>query len=296
MNRDELRTAILRRADMVGSAFVSDAELDAWIDISIAELHGILRTKYGDEYFSKTTWIQVIPGTDPNIAWPRLEANVESSIPGPDTGYASSYPMPDDFLSLVRVQFLRGDVTRTSVQVGTPGDYRIEASENWTLSTPDKRALPMHPIDTAGQLMDFTPRNWMSHTPKYRLRGGPVRQLSLTTLNEGGSPAYAEVWKMGTVIDFLPPPAERYAVQVTYVQAPQLLPTHPHIAYVICGVAAMCLSKQQQDPSALLAEQGKVVSLISGPVATVDAANPKRVVDVRGGGLRRRYGPWPYEP
>lgn len=296
MNRDELRLAIRRRADMVGSAFVSDGELDAWIDLSISELHGILRAKYGDEYFSKTTWIQVIPGTDPSIAWPRLEANVESSIPGPDTGYASSFPLPDDFLSLVRVQFLRGSVTRQVVQVGSGGSYSWESAENWTIDSPDKRALPMQPIDTAGQLIDFTPRSWMSHAPMYRLRSGPVRQLSLDSSNVGGSPAFAEVWIQGTVIDFLPVPAERYAVQVTYVKAPSLLPNHPHIAYVICGVAAMCLNKQQQDPSALLAEQAKVVSLISGPQGTVDAANPKRVVDVRGGGLRRRGWPIPFEP
>ena len=291
MNRDELRLAIRRRADMVGSAFVSDDELDAWCDIAIAELHGILRSKYGDEYFAKTTWIQVIPGTDPNIAWPRFEANVENSIPGPDTGYASAYPMPDDFLSLLRVQFLRGEVSRANVQVGVPGNFNTEAAENWTLNTQDKRALPMRPIDTPGQLIDFTPRNWMQFTPKYRLRSGPVRQLSYSTVGE-----YTEVWRTGTVIDFLPPPAEKYAVQVTYVRAPCLLPNHPHIAYVICGVAAMCLGKQQQDPSALLAEQGKVVALITGPEATKDAANPHCVVDIRGGGMRRRMGPWPYDP
>lgn len=296
MNRDELRLAIRRRADMVGSAFVSDDELDAWCDIAIAELHGILRSKYGDEYFSKTTWIQVTPGTDPTIAWPRLEVNTESPIPGPDTGYPSSYPLPDDFLSLVRVQFFRGEVTRSTVQVGSGGLYSLEAAENWTLNSPDKRSLPMHPIDTAGQLIDFTPRNWMQFIPKYRLRSGPLRQLSLDSLNVGGSPAYSEVWRSGTVIDFLPPPAEKYAVQVTYVGSPCLLPNHPHIAYVICGVAAMCLSKQQQDPSALLAEQGKVVALITGPEATKDAANPHRVVDIRGGGMRRRMGPWPYDP
>lgn len=290
MNRDELRLAILRRADMVGSAFVSDSELDTWIDIAIAELHGILREKYGDEYFSKTTWIQVNPGTDPNIAWPRFEANVESSIPGPDTGYASSYPMPPDFLSLVRIQFFRGEVTRANVQVGYGDLFSTEAAENWTLNCPDKRAYPMHPIDTAGQLIDFTPRNWVQSGVAYRLRSGPVRQLSYASFGQ-----YNEVWKHGTIVDFLPPPTEKCAVQVTYVQAPQLLPDHPHIGYVICGVAAMCLSKQQQDPSALLAEQGKVVALISGPVATKDAANPKRVVDVYGGGrgylaARRRFG------
>jgi len=295
MNRDELRQAILRRADMVGSPFVSDDELDTWIDIAVAELHGVLREKYGDEYFSKTTWIQVRPGTDPNIAWPRFEANVESSIPGPDTGYASSYPLPDDFLSLVRLQYLIGTVTRATVKVDVSGVSSWEPAENWTITTDDKRALPMRPIDTAGMLIDFTPRSWRTVTPEYRLRCGPVRQLSLSGY-VNGTPQYSEVWRQGSIVDFLPPPTELCAVQATYVRTAQLMPDHPHIGYVICGVAAMCLGKQQQDPSALLAEQGKVVSLITGPSATKDAANPKRVVDIRGGGLRRRGGPWPYEP
>jgi hypothetical protein len=281
MNRGELRTAILRRADMVGSSFVSDAELDVWIDLLVTELHGILRQKYGDEYWSGITWIQVRPGSDASIAWPRLEINPESAIPGPDTGYASAYALPLDFLSLVRCQFLRGTVSREVVQIGTGEDYQWRSAENWTLNCPDMRAYPMRTIDTPGELIDFTPRDWTSIGVRYRLRSGPVRQLSLTSFNEGGSPAYSEVWHHGTIIEFLPPPIAEYAVQVTYVRAPQLLPNHPHIGYVICGVAAMCLQKQQQDPSALLAEQGKVVSLITGPSATVDAANPRRVTDVR---------------
>lgn len=288
MNRGELRTAILRRADMVGSDFVSDPELDTWIDLSVAELHGILRQKYGDEYWSKTTWIQVRPGTDPNIAWPRPELNAESAIPGPDTGYPASYGLPLDFLSLVRCQFLKGTVTRQTVQVqaGNDGEFQLQPAENWTLNCPDKRAYPMRPIDTTGAMMDFNPRDWTAGGVEYRLRSGPVRQLSLNTFN-GGQPAYTEVWHHGTVIEFLPPPIAEYAVQITYVQAPQLLPDHPHIGYVICGVAAMCLNKQQQDPSALLGEQAQIVQLISGPSATKDAANPRMVVDAY---PRRRLG------
>lgn len=289
MNRDELRTAILRRADMYGSDFVSEPELDAWIDISIAELHGILRSKYGDEYFAKTTWIQVNPGSNPNIAWPRTELNVESPIPGPDLGFPASYPLPDDFQSLLRCQFLRGTVSRANVQIAIGEDVSTQATENWTLSTPDRHAYPMSTIDSIGDVIDFTPRSWVQCLPQYRLRSGPVRQLSLSTY-VAGQPVYSEVWHNGTVIEFLPVPAEQYAVQVTYVQSPQLLPDHPHIGYVICGVAAMCLSKQQQDPSALLAEQGKTVQLITGPNATKDAANPKRVIDRRGVGIGRRRG------
>lgn len=276
---------------MYGSAFVSEPELDAWIDISLAELHGILRSKYGDEYFAKTTWIQVNPGTDPNIAWPRAELNVESPIPGPDTGFPAAFPLPDDFLSLLRCQFIRGTVTRQNVLLGDADGSVTVPSENWTLVSPDRRAYPMTPIDSVGQIIDFTPRNWTQCAVNYRLRSGPVRQLSLATYI-GGEPAYSEVWHHGTIIEFLPVPNEQYAVQVTYVQAPQLIPDHPHIGYVICGVAAMCLAKQQQDASSLLSEQGKIVALISGPSATRDAANPKFVVDVRGGVGRTRRTYW----
>lgn len=47
----ELRTAVRERADMVASQFVTDAELNRWINSSAAELYDLLVQKYGADYF-----------------------------------------------------------------------------------------------------------------------------------------------------------------------------------------------------------------------------------------------------
>lgn len=51
----ELRTQARQRADMVGSNFVSDSELNGYINASIAELYDLLVLNYGEEYFTSPT-------------------------------------------------------------------------------------------------------------------------------------------------------------------------------------------------------------------------------------------------
>lgn len=51
MTLAEIRTQARQRADMVASQFVTDAELNGWINSSVAELYDLLVQKYGDDYF-----------------------------------------------------------------------------------------------------------------------------------------------------------------------------------------------------------------------------------------------------
>jgi hypothetical protein len=280
MNRSELRTAIRRGADMVNSLFVTDDELDNWIDLSVASLYDILVAQYGDEYWSSTTWIQVRPGTDTTIAWPRLEIGVDTALAGPDTGYPSSYILPDDFVRLVRCQYLAGTVTRQQVEVGELTAHAPETVYNWTLNCPDKHAYPMHRIDTPGQEIDFTPRSWLQTHVGYRLRRGVGQQLRYVGFD--AAPIYSVVTRTGTVIDFLPVPDAYYAVQVTYVPRPMLLPNHPFPEYLINDCIALCLEKQQSDSSVQRALQARVVEQIQQYSRTPDAANPPKIVDVYG--------------
>ena len=52
MSLAELRTATRQRADMVNSQFVSDSELNSYINQSYFELYDLLIQKYGDNYYS----------------------------------------------------------------------------------------------------------------------------------------------------------------------------------------------------------------------------------------------------
>ena len=51
-----LITGVRRRADMVGSTFVSDAEVVDYINVAMAEIHDILVTKFEDYYVTSTTY------------------------------------------------------------------------------------------------------------------------------------------------------------------------------------------------------------------------------------------------
>ena len=58
--RDEAR----QRADQVNSEFVTDAELNGYLNNSWSELYDILVSKYNDDYFLTSTSITVTSGTD----------------------------------------------------------------------------------------------------------------------------------------------------------------------------------------------------------------------------------------
>ena len=59
----QLITRVRQRADMVGSAFVSDAEIVDYINVAMAEIHDLLVDKYEDYYVSTTTY--TLPGGNP---------------------------------------------------------------------------------------------------------------------------------------------------------------------------------------------------------------------------------------
>lgn len=59
----QLKTQARQRADMERSQFVSDSELTAYINASIAELHDILIQSYGTDYFVLPYTFSTVAGT-----------------------------------------------------------------------------------------------------------------------------------------------------------------------------------------------------------------------------------------
>lgn len=74
----QLRTAVRQRADMVNSTFITDSELNGYINNSIAELYDLILQKYGNDYFVSSSNFNLVSGTD-------------------------SYTLPADFLKLIGV-------------------------------------------------------------------------------------------------------------------------------------------------------------------------------------------------
>lgn len=75
----DMRSRVRQRADMVNSTFVSDSEINQFINDAIAELYDLLMQKFGDDYFT---------------------------VAAPETSFVTDqldYDLPDDFLKEVGV-------------------------------------------------------------------------------------------------------------------------------------------------------------------------------------------------
>ena len=94
----DLRTEVRRRADMEGSPFVTDDELDSYINRSGGALHDILTTCYEDYFTTSTTFaLPYVP------------------ISGPPLSETNIYPLPSDFLKSRGVDFQVETTTWTTV-------------------------------------------------------------------------------------------------------------------------------------------------------------------------------------
>ena len=60
MSLPQLRTASRQRADMVYSQFVSEAELNSYINASYFELYDLLVQKYGNDYYMTQYSFQLV--------------------------------------------------------------------------------------------------------------------------------------------------------------------------------------------------------------------------------------------
>jgi len=301
MNRSELREQILRHADMVGSLFVSDVELNALIDLNTRQLYDVLVAQYGDEYFCKTQWFGVnssLPTLGPLVAWPNttfgtglthgLTQEVDQNVAAtdfllPENGSKSSFLIASDFMRLLRAEFVSGTVTQNTIAVYTgipPTGVETRYEPQYIVTTTDQYSRPMSRVDTVGEDMFRGKRSWEQGDVRYRLRYGTTRVIYRTDI----AAPWFEVVVDGVVIDFLPVTDSKYAVCLTYVPKPRLLTedtrafAYPFPEFVIHGCAASCLEKERSDSSVQRQLQAAVRESIVQESRTTDAANPPMVV------------------
>ncbi len=114
----------------------------------------------------------------------------------------------------------------------------------------------------------------------------------------GGFNRYMRYRILDDQIYFVPEPIGSGSIELFYV--PEMtkissdstpisfnVPTQGWEQYVVAGTAARMLSKEESDPSALLAEQGRIKANIQHMAVNRDAASPERTLDVYG-----RFEPW----
>lgn len=306
MNRADLRLRIRQQADMVNSTFVDDiTEINPWIDTATADLYDFLVSRFGDSKFAKPAWLNIrhdwteagtlgTIATDPTTMWPSnvkayeiaphanaADGDIRLRSPEviPGYGVATGYVLPFDFSRLVRIQFLPGYVTQPIILGPPPPPLTTTIPPVWrlVLSGPQTTMLPMRPMDLSEDALDYTPRSWLQSVPSYRLVHGPHRYAAGTDL------AATMSWIQSTIVQFLPVPTERYAVQIFYVPKARVLAGdtenfgYDFPEWIILDCAAQCLEKQQQDSRPLRGRLEQLKNRIQNEARTVDAANPKMV-------------------
>jgi hypothetical protein len=277
---------------MVNSRFVTEEEMNSMIDVATGDLYDVLVEAFGDEYFGKICWLNVDNAgrTGNNIAWPnptyRLsESNgvvVISGAPTPEGGLYSAYPMPFDFMRLLRAEFIEGTPSQAFITIphADPTPDEVVDSNNWVISNMSrKRSTPMYRLEMTGGTLDQEPQAWTDGSVGYRLRHGPHRIIVGSTMETGFS------WPHnGAMIEFLPIPTGNYAVCLTYVPKPALLSdnttdfAYDYVEFVAYTVAARCIDKQEGDSKMWHGMAAQVEARIKGRARTPDAANPPQVV------------------
>src|SRR5437016_1425591 len=98
-----VRTAVRQRTEMVNSQFVTDAELNSYINASYYELYDLLVQKFGDDYFVATAYLFTADGV------------------------ADSYTLPSDFYKGLGLDIAIDALNWASVRrfnMGERNDYR----------------------------------------------------------------------------------------------------------------------------------------------------------------------------
>ena len=141
----EVRTATRQRADMVNSAFITDAELNSYINQSYFELYDLLVQNYGAHYF------------------------VGSPFAVSTDGVTEFYPLPADFYKLVGISLKRpGDQGFSPMKQGSFSDMQRLSGingqsfvlSNTALYSLNANSLWLAPVPQAGQVirMFYVPR------------------------------------------------------------------------------------------------------------------------------------------
>lgn len=96
----ELRTIARQRADMENSEFITDSELNSYINASIAELHDILIQSYGEDYYVKDVSFTTTPSQEEYDLSTVITDNDFYKLRGLDAQLNG-----DDFFTLQRFNF-----------------------------------------------------------------------------------------------------------------------------------------------------------------------------------------------
>ncbi len=276
VNLSDLRAKARRRADMEGSKFVTDDEVDGYLNDSYKELYDLLISNYGNDYFLKSQSISIVSGTD-NYDLPTdfykgrgLDLQINSSLSVP----LQSYNFSERTRNTNFYRFAR------------EFKYRLQAYKVYLTPSP-----------TA----NYTAILWYIPTPR------KLQKSTATSVVSGASTVYTVPplsFVVGDVlnnVDFIPTgyntqqkiTAKTTTTVTTDLNSSTLGPVTSFgklestfdafsgwDEYVIVDVAIKLLQKEESDASLLMSQKGYLIKRIEAMSQNLDAGEPMTVKDI----------------
>lgn len=320
MSLSDLRVACRQRADMVNSTFISDAELNSYINASYYELYDLLVQKYGNDYYMKEYSFQLQGNVSrydlPDDFFKLLGVDLEISS-GPD-GYVSLRP----FTLAERNRYSTANV-QTWIGV-TNLRYRISGNKLWFTPSPQTgQTIRIWYVPRLSQLVDQTTLTVADPIAGDFITIGATTLTagSQWTISSGNNTATAasiaaainaasivdvSATSNGAVVTLVQDDAVDLALAVggstlgasTRLQfSSSTLSNGSQVAdgisgwleYVVTDVGIKMLQKEESDTSVLQLQKQALIRRIEAAAENRDAGSPATIADVQW-----TNGTWPF--
>ena len=270
--RDEAR----QRADQVNSEFVTDAELNGYLNNSWSELYDILVSKYQDDYFLTSTSITVTSGT-------------------------SSYSLPSDFYKARGVDLNINDNQNTPLQRYTFADrtrdslvryardvkYRIQANNIVFAPSPSNNTATLWYIPHPRKLQSVTPTGisrgstttWTVPSTHSFVAGDKINAIGFFATNYNVEQTVSSVGSTTVVTDLNSSALSDPTVYGT-LESMQDFVNAGWRQYVSVDSAIMMMLKEESDISGLVYVKQGLLERIEIMAEDRDSGEPARVTNV----------------
>jgi len=270
--RDEAR----QRADQVNSEFVTDAELNGYLNNSWSELYDILVSKYQDDYFLTSTSITVTSGT-------------------------SSYSLPSDFYKARGVdlnintnqntplqRYTFADRTRDSlVRYARDVKYRIQANNIVFAPSPSNNTATLWYIPHPRKLQSVAPTGisrgstttWTVPATHSFVAGDKINAINFFATNYNVEQTVSSVTSTTVVTDLNSSALSDPTVYGT-LESMQDFVNAGWRQYVSVDSAIMMMLKEESDISGLVYVKQGLLERIEIMAEDRDSGEPARVTNV----------------
>ena len=270
--RDEAR----QRADQVNSEFVTDAELNGYLNNSWSELYDILVSKYQDDYFLTSTSITVTSGT-------------------------STYSLPSDFYKARGVDLNINDNQNTPLQRYTFADrtrdslvryardvkYRIQANNIVFAPSPSNNTATLWYIPHPRKLQSVTPSaisrgsttTWTVPSTHSFVAGDKINAIGFFATNYNVEQTVSSVTSTTVVTDLNSSALSDPTVYGT-LESMQDFVNAGWRQYVSVDSAIMMMLKEESDISGLVYVKQGLLERIEIMAEDRDSGEPARVTNV----------------